>query len=111
MLGVGLIAAVWWVASAQPPGIAAGGGLCGVQAPDPGAVPALLMPALIVAYAAFRDRHATEVACWPRLCARLGAARYRDLTLSDPVGRILETGLITGAVLLVIMGSSSSGGC
>ena len=71
-----------------------------------GAIPALLMPVFIIVDAALRHCHADRsLRDGRRLCPVGQRLIYRDLTRAS-VGHLVETGMMTGAVMLIIMGSS-----
>ncbi len=71
------------------------------------AVPALFMPVLVVGTLRFGIATPTEVSVIAVAYAILVAALiYRDLTLRTLLSAITETGIMTGAVMLIIMASS-----
>ncbi|MBC7802193.1 MAG: TRAP transporter large permease subunit, partial [Gemmatimonadaceae bacterium] len=74
------------------------------------ASPALLMPVLILAGLRFGLATPTEISVIAVLYAMLmGAVLYRDLTWGRFRRAMLEAGVATGIVLLVIMGSAAVG--
>ena len=74
------------------------------------ASPALLMPVLILAGLRFGLATPTEISVIAVLYAMLmGAFLYRDLTWARYRQAMLEAGVATGVVLLVIMGSAAVG--
>lgn len=74
------------------------------------ASPALLMPVLILAGLRFGLATPTEISVIAVLYAMaMGAFLYRDLTWSRFEKAMLEAGMATGIVLLVIMGSAAVG--
>ncbi len=74
------------------------------------ASPALMLPALIVIFLRFGMATPTEVAVLSTLFAGLVSALiYRDLGLRRLHAAIVEAGLATGVVLLVIMASAAIG--
>jgi tripartite ATP-independent transporter DctM subunit len=74
------------------------------------ASPALLLPVLIVVFLRFGIATPTEVAIISTLYAGVVSALvYRDMTLQRVKAAILEAGIATGVVLLVIMASSAMG--
>ncbi|MCS7102069.1 MAG: TRAP transporter large permease, partial [Burkholderiaceae bacterium] len=74
------------------------------------ASPALALPVLIVVFLRFGIATPTEVSVISTLYAAVvSALLYRDLTLARLRAAVLETGVATGVVLLVIMASSAIG--
>ncbi|MBL8360298.1 MAG: TRAP transporter large permease subunit [Rubrivivax sp.] len=74
------------------------------------AAPALLLPVLIVIFLRFGIATPTEVAVLSTLFAGVvSAVVYRDLGLKRLHAAIVEAGLATGVVLLVIMSSAAIG--
>ncbi|MET3604351.1 tripartite ATP-independent transporter DctM subunit [Sphaerotilus sulfidivorans] len=74
------------------------------------ASPALLLPVLIIAFLRFGIATPTEVAVLSTLYAGLVSALiYRDLGLKRLHRAVVEAGLATGVVLLVIMASAAIG--
>lgn len=74
------------------------------------AVPALLLPILIVLFLRFGIATPTEVAVLSTLYAgAVSALIYRDLSLKRLNDAIVHAGLATGVVLLVIMASAAIG--
>jgi TRAP-type transport system large permease protein len=74
------------------------------------ASPALLLPALIIVFLRFGIATPTEVSVLSTLFAGLvSAVVYRDLTWSRIHKAVVEAGLSTGVVLLVIMSSAAIG--
>lgn len=73
-------------------------------------LPAIVLPVLIVVFLRFGIATPTEVAVISTLYAGLvSALMYRDLNLRRIHHAILEAGLATGVVLLVIMASAAIG--
>jgi tripartite ATP-independent transporter DctM subunit len=73
-------------------------------------VPAIVLPVLIVIFLRFGIATPTEVAVLSALYAAAASALvYRDLTLKRVHAAIIEAGLATGVVLLVIMASAAVG--
>ena len=108
MLGVGMIAAVWWVARRRNlPASPLEGGFAAFKGQILGAVPALLMPAFIISTLRFGIATPTEVSVMAVAYALIVSGLvYRDLTLRILWDTCVETGMMTGAVMLIIMGSS-----
>lgn len=74
------------------------------------ALPAVLLPVLIVVFLRFGIATPTEVAVLSALyAAAVSAFLYRDLTLKRLHAAIVEAGIATGVVLLVIMASAAIG--
>lgn len=74
------------------------------------ALPAVVLPLLIIVFLRFGIATPTEVAVLSTLYAGLASALiYRDLTWSRLNAAIVHAGLATGVVLLVIMASSAIG--
>ncbi|MEM7072465.1 MAG: TRAP transporter large permease subunit, partial [Pseudomonadota bacterium] len=71
------------------------------------AIPALLMPLLVIILARGGIVTPTEISVFAVIYAMLvGRFIYRDLTLATMMRCILTTGMMTGVIMLVIMGSS-----
>jgi tripartite ATP-independent transporter DctM subunit len=74
------------------------------------ASPALGLPVLIVIFLRFGIATPTEVSVISTLYAAVvSAALYRDLTVKRVKAALIEAGLATGVVLLIIMASSAMG--
>ncbi|MFJ3463155.1 TRAP transporter large permease [Achromobacter spanius] len=74
------------------------------------ALPAVVLPLLIIVFLRFGIATPTEVAVLSTFYAGLvSAVMYRDLTWSRLNAAIVQAGLATGVVLLVIMASSAIG--
>ncbi len=74
------------------------------------ASPALALPVLIVIFLRFGIATPTEVSVISTLYAAVvSAVLYRDLTLKRVKAALIESGIATGVVLLVIMASSAMG--
>lgn len=72
--------------------------------------PAVLLPVLIVVFLRFGIATPTEVAVLSTLYAgAVSALIYRDLTIKRLNAAVIEAGLATGVVLLVIMASAAIG--
>ncbi|WP_157268578.1 TRAP transporter large permease [Azohydromonas aeria] len=73
-------------------------------------IPAIALPVLIVVFLRFGLATPTEVAILSTLYAgAISALMYRDLTLKRLHEAVIEAGLATGVVLLVIMASAAIG--
>ena len=108
MLGAGLLTACWLSAQwrALPPSPAEGGfrawGWDALKA-----LPALAMPVFVIGTLRFGVATPTEVSVMAVAYALLvGGLVYRDLTFRTILNAMVQTGIMTGAVLLIIMASS-----
>nr|WP_199520122.1 TRAP transporter large permease [Fulvimarina endophytica] len=108
MLGIGMCTAVWWVARKRNlPRSPLEGGFQTMKKQLLVATPALMMPVFIIGTLRFGIATPTEVSVMAVAYALLVAGLiYRDLTLAMLWRTCVETGLMTGAVMLIIMGSS-----
>ena len=71
------------------------------------AIPALLMPVFVIFLARGGIVTPTEISVFAVVYAlTVGAFIYRDLTFSTFLRCVLTTGMMTGVIMLVIMGSS-----
>ncbi|SEA68688.1 TRAP transporter large permease [Rubrimonas cliftonensis] len=109
LLGVGMFAAVWWVARRRNlPRSPLAGGLRAFRSQILIALPALLMPVFVIGTLRFGVATPTEVSVMAVAYALLvSGAVYRDLTLRTIWDAAVETALMTGAVMLIIMASST----
>lgn len=74
------------------------------------ASPALALPVLIIVFLRFGIATPTEVSVISTLyAAAVSMLLYRDLTLKRAKAALIESGIATGVVLLVIMASSAMG--
>ncbi|MCB1850824.1 MAG: TRAP transporter large permease subunit [Gammaproteobacteria bacterium] len=108
-IGIGLATVVWWSAKRRglPPTEVEGGWKV-FRGELKHALPALLMPVFVIGTLRFGIATPTEVSVMAVAYALfVGAVIYRDLGLRQIYKAILETGVMTGAVLLIIMASSS----
>ena len=108
MLGFGMIAAVWWVARRQNlPRSPLAGGFAAFRGQIVAAIPALLMPVFVIGTLRFGIATPTEVSVMAVAYALVVSGLiYRDLSWKGLWDTCVETGLMTGAVMLIIMGSS-----
>ena len=108
MLGVGMMLACWWTAGRLNLPLTPFEG--GFQRFLNGlwfALPALLMPVFIVATLRFGIATPTEVSVMAVAYALIvSTAVYRDLTVKRIYRAMVATGIMTGAVMLVIMASA-----
>lgn len=109
MLGLGMFTAVWWVSkrlglpTAEMPG-----GFRAYKSELLHAIPALLMPVFVIDTLRFGIATPTEVSVMAVAYALLvSGGIYRDLTLKDIWKSMIDTGVMTGAVLIIIMASSA----
>ena len=108
MLGAGLLAACWlsarWRALPTSP---AEGGFRAWGWDALKALPALAMPVFVIGTLRFGIATPTEVSVMAVAYALLvGGFVYRDLTLRTILNAMIQTAIMTGAVLLIIMASS-----
>jgi tripartite ATP-independent transporter DctM subunit len=108
-IGIGLATVVWWSAKRRGlPPTKVDGGWSTFRAEFRHALPALLMPVFVIGTLRFGIATPTEVAIMAVAYALfIGVVVYRDLGFRQIYSAILETGVMTGAVLLIIMASSS----
>ncbi|MEC5292424.1 MULTISPECIES: TRAP transporter large permease [unclassified Aurantimonas] len=108
MLGIGMCTMVWWVAKRNKlPASPLKGGFAAFKGQIFAAIPALLMPVFIIGTLRFGVATPTEVSVMAVAYALLVSGLiYRDLTWKILWNTCVETGLMTGAVMLIIMGSS-----
>lgn len=107
----GFMAACWWVGKRRnlPRETSAVNGAA-MRRDLLMSLPAILMPVFIVVFLRFGIATPTEVAVLSTLYAALvSGLLYRDLTIRRLHGAIVEAGIATGVVLLVIMASSTIG--
>lgn len=108
MLGVGMLALTWFSAMRRgfPPSEVIGGWKKW-KSELKHALPALLMPVFVIGTLRFGIATPTEVSVMAVGYALIvGAVIYRDMTWSGMLRAILETGVMTGAVMIIIMASS-----
>jgi len=109
MLGLGMFAAVWWVARRQDlPRSPLPGGFRAFRGQILTALPALLMPVFVIGTLRFGVATPTEVSVMAVAYALIVSGLvYRDLSLRTMWEAAVETALMTGAVMLIIMASST----
>lgn len=109
MLGVGMFGAVWLVARQKGlPRSPLPGGFCAFRSQLLMAVPALLMPVFIIGTLRFGVATPTEVSVMAVAYALVVCGLiYRDLTWRGAWQAAVETAMMTGAVMLIIMASST----
>lgn len=109
MLGVGMFAAVWWVARRKDlPRAPLEGGFRAFRSQVLAAVPALLMPVFVIGTLRFGVATPTEVSVMAVAYALLVSGLiYRDLSWRVMWAAAVETAMMTGAVMFIIMASST----
>lgn len=108
MLGVGMLALTWFSALRRGfPRSEVVGGWKKWRSELKHAFPALLMPVFVIGTLRFGIATPTEVSVLAVGYALIvGSIIYRDMTWSGILRAILETGVMTGAVMIIIMASS-----
>ena len=109
MLGVGMFIAVWWVAKRDNlPRAPLEGGFKAFRSQIFAAIPALLMPVFVIFTLRFGVATPTEVSVMAVAYALfVSGLIYRDLTWADFWNGAIETAMMTGAVMFIIMASST----
>ncbi len=109
MLGVGMFGAVWLVARQKDlPRSPLPGGFRAFRSQLLMAIPALLMPVFIIGTLRFGVATPTEVSVMAVAYALVVCGLiYRDLTWRGAWQAAVETAMMTGAVMLIIMASST----
>jgi tripartite ATP-independent transporter DctM subunit len=109
LLGVLQFTTVWWVARrTNLPRSPLPGGLRAFRGQIFAASPALLMPVFVIGTLRFGVATPTEVSVMAVAYALLVSGLvYRDLTLRTMWDAAVETAMMTGAVMLIIMASST----
>jgi tripartite ATP-independent transporter DctM subunit len=109
MLGIGMFAAVAAVAHARDlPRSPLAGGFAAFRSQILAAVPALLMPVFVIGTLRFGVATPTEVSVMAVAYAlAIGGFVYRDLTFRGVWEAAVDTGRMTGAVMIIIMASST----
>lgn len=109
LLGLGMMAMVWWVAHLKSlPKAPLPGGFRAFRSQIFFALPALLMPVFVIGTLRFGVATPTEVSVLAvayALC--IGAFFYRDLSWRLIWDALVDTGMMTGAVMLIIMASGT----
>jgi tripartite ATP-independent transporter DctM subunit len=108
MLGFGMLAMCWIIAKFRGfPTSEVEGGLRAWKKEAVHALPAILMPIFVVGTLRFGIATPTEVSVMAVAYAIVIASLvYRDLNLKILLRALIETGVMTGAVMLIIMASS-----
>ena len=109
MLGIGMFAAVWWVSRRRNlPRSPLEGGFGAFRSQILAAIPALLMPLFVIGTLRFGVATPTEVSVMAVAYALIvSGVFYRDLTLKGLWAAAVETAMMTGAVMFIIMASST----
>ncbi|MBW0159650.1 TRAP transporter large permease [Sedimentimonas flavescens] len=109
MLGFGMFAMVWWVAGRQNlPRSPLEGGFRAFRGQIFVALPALLMPVFVIGTLRFGVATPTEVSVMAVAYALLvSGGLYRDLTWRGIWDALVDTAMMTGAVMFIIMASST----
>ena len=109
VLALAMMAAVWWVARrANLPAAPFPGGFKAFRGQFFYALPAIVMPAFIIGTLRFGIATPTEVSVMAVAYALvIGVFIYRDLTTRLIWNALVETGMITGAVMIIIMASGT----
>ncbi|TGN62181.1 TRAP transporter large permease subunit [Paracoccus liaowanqingii] len=109
MLGLGMFACVWWVARRKDlPRSPLPGGFRAFRSQLLMAIPALLMPVFIIGTLRFGVATPTEVSVMAVAYALVVCGLiYRDLTWRGAWNASVETAMMTAAVMLIIMASST----
>jgi tripartite ATP-independent transporter DctM subunit len=109
MLGIGMFAAVWWVARRRNlPRSPLEGGFRAFRNQILVAIPALLMPLFVIGTLRFGVATPTEVSVMAVAYALIvSGVFYRDLTPKGLWAAAVETAMMTGAVMFIIMASST----
>ncbi|ODC05494.1 hypothetical protein BFW38_14635 [Terasakiispira papahanaumokuakeensis] len=108
LLGVGMLGLTWFAAVRRGfPAAEVVGGWRKWWSELRHAFPALLMPVFVIGTLRFGIATPTEVSVMAVAYAVIvGVLIYRDMTWSHILRAILETGVMTGAVMIIIMASS-----
>jgi TRAP-type transport system large permease protein len=109
LLGIGMFVAVWWVANRRNlPRSPLAGGFRAFKSQIYAAIPALLMPVFVIGTLRFGIATPTEVSVMAVGYALIVSGLiYRDLSLRGLWDAAVETAMMTGAVMFIIMASST----
>ncbi|MEA5163008.1 TRAP transporter large permease subunit [Cereibacter johrii] len=109
LLGVGMFATVWLVARRRNlPRSPLPGGFRAFRSQLVAAIPALLMPVFVIGTLRFGVATPTEVSVLAVAYALvISGVLYRDLTLKGIWAALVDTATMTGAVMFIIMASST----
>ena len=109
MLGAGMFATVWVVANRKNlPRAPLAGGFRAFRSQIVAAIPALLMPVFVIGTLRFGIATPTEVSVMAVAYALfVSGLIYRDMTLRGLWAALADTATMTGAVMIIIMASST----
>ncbi|MEY8880551.1 TRAP transporter large permease [Donghicola sp. XS_ASV15] len=109
LLGVGMFTTVWWTARKQNlPRSPLEGGFHAFKGQLFAAIPALIMPIFVIGTLRFGIATPTEVSVMAVAYALLvSGVIYRDLGPREIWNALVDTAAMTGAVMLIIMASST----
>lgn len=109
LLGIGMFVTVWIVATRKNlPRSPLEGGFRAFRSQIFTAIPALLMPVFVIGTLRFGVATPTEVSVMAVAYALIVSGLiYRDLTLKGMWNAAVETAMMTGAVMIIIMASST----
>ncbi|SCM68692.1 TRAP transporter large permease [Donghicola eburneus] len=109
LLGVGMFTTVWWTARKQNlPRSPLEGGFHAFKGQLFAAIPALIMPIFVIGTLRFGIATPTEVSVMAVAYALLvSGGIYRDLGPKEIWDALVDTAAMTGAVMLIIMASST----
>lgn len=109
MLGVGMFAAVYFVSKRMDlPTATLPGGFRAYKSQLVHAIPALLMPVFVIGTLRFGIATPTEVSVMAVAYALfVSGVIYRDLSAKEIWKAMIDTGVMTGAVMVIIMASSA----
>src|SRR5690606_34371004 len=109
LLACGMMGMVWYIAKRRGlPPAPLPGGLRAFRSQIVFALPALLMPVVIIGTLRFGIATPTEVSVMAAAYALLiGIFFYRDVTPRLIWNALVDTGMMTGAVMLIIMASGT----
>lgn len=109
MLGVGMFSAVYFVSKRLDlPAATLPGGFRAYKSQLVHAIPALLMPVFVIGTLRFGIATPTEVSVMAVAYALfVSGVIYRDLNAKDIWRAMIDTGVMTGAVMVIIMASSA----
>ncbi|KJS44610.1 TRAP transporter large permease subunit [Roseovarius sp. BRH_c41] len=109
LLALGMFIAVWWVARRRDlPRSPLAGGFAAFKGQIIAAIPALLMPLFVIGTLRFGVATPTEVSVMAVAYALIvSGGIYRDMTIPSLWTALVDTAMMTGAVMFIIMASST----
>lgn len=109
LLALGMFIAVWWVARRRDlPRSPLAGGFAAFKSQIVAAIPALLMPLFVIGTLRFGVATPTEVSVMAVAYALIvSGGIYRDMTIPSLWTALVDTAMMTGAVMFIIMASST----